>query len=216
MVTGGLRERKKRQTRQLVADTAARLFAERGYEQVTIVDIARAADVSEQTVYNYFPTKHHLVLDRDQELSDRLTELIRDRPPGTTPAGALRSEALALVEGIKSVPSDQARGGLGYLATMSPMVRRLCLEMTDRHADAMATAIIETTDLSNYYLAKVQAVALASVFQTITDESGRRTRAGDDPAKITDDLRPIIEDIIDDLDRWLRTADHVGRRCGSP
>ena len=57
----GLRERKKQQTRQLLAETARRLFAERGFENVSIVEIARAADVSEATVFNYFPTKEDLV-----------------------------------------------------------------------------------------------------------------------------------------------------------
>ena len=57
----GLRERKKRQTRQLLADTARRLFSERGFEQVSVAEIARAADVSAATVFNYFPTKEDLV-----------------------------------------------------------------------------------------------------------------------------------------------------------
>ena len=54
MATIGLRELKKARTRQLIADTAARLFAERGYEHVAVTDVARAAEVAEQTVYNYF------------------------------------------------------------------------------------------------------------------------------------------------------------------
>lgn len=53
----GLRELKKARTRQLIADVAARLFAERGYEHVLVSDIAREAEVSEQTTYNYFPSK---------------------------------------------------------------------------------------------------------------------------------------------------------------
>lgn len=209
-MAGSLRERKKRQTRQLIADTAARLFAERGYEQVAVVDVARTADVSEQTVYNHFPSKQRLVLDRDEELRDRLTELIRCRPVGASPAAAIRDEALALVAGITSVPADQARGGLGYLAAISPAVRRLCLEMTDRHADAIAAAISATTDVPPAARAKVQAIALAWVFQTITDETGRRTLAGQPPAQIAADLRPVVVDIIDDLDRWLARADLPG------
>ena len=57
----GLRERKKQQTRELIAETARRLFTERGFERVTVAEIARAAEVSEQTVFNYFPTKEELV-----------------------------------------------------------------------------------------------------------------------------------------------------------
>ena len=57
----GLRERKKQQTRELLAETARRLFTERGFERVSVAEIARVADVSEKTVFNYFPTKEDLV-----------------------------------------------------------------------------------------------------------------------------------------------------------
>jgi AcrR family transcriptional regulator len=203
MDTLGLRERKKKRTRQLIADTAARLFAERGYEHVAVSDIAKAAEVSEPTVYNYFPTKERLVLDRDEEISDQLTRLIKARSPGISPAAAIRQEALGFVEGIRSIPIDQLRGGLGYLAAISPTVRRMCLEMTDRLADAIALALAETTGRPNMPSAKVHAVAVAWVFQTITDEAGRRIIHGQQPTQIADELRPIIEAIIDDLDGWL-------------
>ena len=84
----GLRERKKARTRQAIADAAARLFAQRGYEQVAVSDVAREAEVSEQTVYNYFQTKEQLVIDRDQLVQDELSRLIRTRAPGTTPRSA--------------------------------------------------------------------------------------------------------------------------------
>lgn len=204
-----MRQRKKQQTRQLIADTAARLFADLGYENVAVIDVAREADVSEQTVYNYFPTKRHLLLDRDEELRDRLTALIRARPPGVSPAAAIRDEALAFVEGIRFLSAEQIRGGLGYLAAISPTVRRLSLEMTDRHADAIAAAIADTTSTSSLALAKVQSVSLAWVFQTITDEAGRRSHDGQDPATVANDLQPVIEGIIDNLDRWLSQPDQV-------
>ena len=83
MSSMGLRDLKKARNRQLIADTAARLFAERGYENVTVRDVAREAEFAEQTVYNYFPTKEQLVTDRAQQIQDRLCELIRSRSPGT-------------------------------------------------------------------------------------------------------------------------------------
>ena len=127
MASPGLRERKKARTRQLIADTAARLFAERGYEHVAVTDVAREAEVAEQTVYNYFPTKEQLVTDREQQIEDRLCDLIRSRPPGVTPAAAVRDLVLGSVTGIRSIPEDLWRGELGYLAAISPAVHRLVL-----------------------------------------------------------------------------------------
>jgi len=198
-----LRERKKLRTRSQIADAAARLFAERGYEQVTVSDVARAADVSEQTVYNYFPAKENLVLDQDETLRDRLVQLVRDRPPGVSPAAAIRDEALAFVDGIAPMPAEQVRGGLGSLAAVSPAVRRLSLEMTDRHAAAIAAAMLRAEPDANPLLVRMRASALAGVFQTITDETGKRCRAGQSPAVIAAELRPLIAALIDDLDRWL-------------
>src|SRR6266566_6922821 len=97
MTTSGLRERKKARTRRLIADTAARLFAEHGYENVAVSDVAREAEVAEQTVYNYFPTKEQLVTDRDEQIQERLCDLIRSRPPGVTPAAAIRDFVLGSV-----------------------------------------------------------------------------------------------------------------------
>ena len=206
MTDAGLRARKKEQARRLIAETAARLFADNGYENVAVIDVARAADVAEQTVYNYFPTKEHLVLDRADMLRDRLVALILNRPPGVAPAGAVKVEALGLVEESASLPIEQIRGGLGYLATLSPTVRRLCLEMTDQLADAIATALLESTDLHDPALAKLHAIALAWVFQTITDETGRRIHKGHTPRRIAHELRPTVTAMLDDLDQWPTTA----------
>ena len=65
----GLRERKKRQTRQLISDTATALFLERGFDDVRISEVAEACGVSEKTVYNYFPTKESLMLDREEAVA---------------------------------------------------------------------------------------------------------------------------------------------------
>jgi AcrR family transcriptional regulator len=203
MTETGLRERKKARTRQVIADAAARLFAERGYERVAVSDVAREADVSEQTVYNYFETKEQLVTDRDQLVQEELGRLIRSRAAGTTPAAAIREFVLDSVEGLRRIPAEQWRGEIGYLAAISPAVHRIVLEMSDRQADAVATAIRETTDVTPE-IAKLQGIALASVFQILISEAGRRTREGQSQDQIADELRPAIEAIIDEVDRWFR------------
>ena len=80
----GLRERKKLRTRQLLSETARRLFSERGFEQVSVAEIAREAEVSEQTVFNYFPRKEDLVYSRLEAFEDQLLTAVRERPPGQT------------------------------------------------------------------------------------------------------------------------------------
>jgi AcrR family transcriptional regulator len=206
----GLRELKKARTRQLIADTAARLFAERGYEQVAVSDVARQAEVAEQTVYNYFPTKEQLVIDRDQLVQGRMCDLIRSRPSGTTAAAAVRDFVLESVEGIRSIPRNQWRGELGYLAAISPAVHRLALETTDRQAAAIAAAIADTTEVAPA-IARLQGMALAGLFQVIISEAGHRTRKAQSQAKIANELYPIIVEMVDELDRWFQASESSSR-----
>ena len=204
METNGLRERKKARTRRHIADTAARLFAEHGYEQVAVSDVAREAEVAEQTVYNHFGTKEQLVTDRDEQIRDRLGELIRTRPPGITPAAAVREYILKSVAGIRGIPAERWRGELGYLAAISPAVHRLALELTARQAEALAEAIADTSDVPRE-IARLQGIALAGVFQIIIADAGRRTVEGQSQEKITDELYPVIANVLDQLDRWFST-----------
>ena len=206
MATTGLRELKKARTRRLIADTAARLFAERGYEHVAVTDVARAAEVAEQTVYNYFPAKEQLVTDREEQIQDRLCELIRSRPPGATPAAAVRDFVLGSVDTIRSIAPEMWRGELGYLAAISPAVHRLALELTDRLAGALASAISDSTAVRPE-IARLQGIALAGVYQIIVSEAGQRTREGRTQAQIADELRPVIENILTELDHWLSTPE---------
>jgi len=201
----GLRERKKARTRQLIADTAARLFAERGYEHVAVSDVAREAEVAEQTVYNYFPTKEQLVTDREEQVQERLCDMIRSRPSAIPPAAAIRAFVLTIVAGIRSIPPELWRGELGYLAAISPTVHRLALELTDRLAAALAADIGDTTAVPPE-IARLQGIALAGVFQIIISEAGRRTCEGQSQAQIADELYRIVEDMLDELDRWLSVS----------
>ena len=205
MTSTGLRERKKARTRRHIAETAARLFAEHGYERVAVIDVARAADVAEATVYNYFKTKEQLVTDSDQQIQDRLTELIRARPDGVSPAAAVREYVLGSIAAIRTYPAEVWRGELGHLAAISPTVHRLALELTERQAIALAAAIEDTSDASPE-IARLQGIALAGVFQIIIDEAGRRAHKRQSQKKIADELHPIVEHVLDELDRWFSAS----------
>ena len=210
MAEAGLRELKKSRTRRLFADTAARLFAVHGYEQVAVTDVAREAEVAEQTVYNYFPTKEKLVIDRDELVRDRMSDLIRTRSSSTTPAGAVRDFILESAEHIRNIPRRQWRGELGYLAAISPTVHRLALDMIERQAAAIADAILESTEVAPE-IARLQGMALASVLQTIISEAGERTCKGQSQAEIADELYRMIGEMLDELDRWFKVSESPTR-----
>ncbi len=214
MTSTGLRELKKERTRRRIAATAARLFAERGYERVSVTDVASEAEVAEQTVYNYFPTKERLVTDRDEPVQERLSDLIRSRPPDITAAAAIRDYVLRFVAAIGDIPPEQWRGELGYLAAVSPAVRRLALEMTDRQAAAIAGAISNTSAVPRE-IARLQGIALAGVFHVIISESGRRTLEGQDQLQIADALYQVAGNLLDELDRWFSISASSAQQAGS-
>ncbi|MEU8890679.1 TetR/AcrR family transcriptional regulator [Streptomyces sp. NPDC048442] len=96
----GLRERKKRQTRQYISDVATGLFLAKGFDAVTIAEIAAASDVSVNTVYNYFPAKEDLFFDRSAGVVDLLARHVRGRDKGESAALAVLRELRADVEAV--------------------------------------------------------------------------------------------------------------------
>jgi AcrR family transcriptional regulator len=150
----GLRERKKQQTRELIAETARRLFTERGFERVSVAEIAREADVSEKTVFNYFATKEDLVYWRLESFEDELLSTVRDRAAGESvvdafgrfvrqPRGMLgqydraaRERLAALTRMIVDSPSLLAREHQileGYTASLAGVIA----EETEAEPDAV-------------------------------------------------------------------------------
>jgi AcrR family transcriptional regulator len=100
----GIRERKKRQTRGLISDTATRMFLAGGFDSVKVADIARECDVAEKTVYNYFPTKESLLLDREAEMVDAITAAFGPGAASPPIAAALDVLATQRVGMLASLP----------------------------------------------------------------------------------------------------------------
>uniref|UniRef100_UPI0035CA9457 TetR/AcrR family transcriptional regulator n=1 Tax=uncultured Sphingomonas sp. TaxID=158754 RepID=UPI0035CA9457 len=92
------RTRKRLATRQAISDVATRLFMERGFDRVTIDEIAGAADVGRMTVFNHFPRKEDMFFDREQEVHDLAFEAVRSRAAGISPIQALGRLAHQMVE----------------------------------------------------------------------------------------------------------------------
>ena len=195
-----LRARKKQRTREQIADAAARLFAAKGFDQTTITEIARAAEVSEQTVYNYFPTKEELVFDEDAAFAARLDRMIRDRPPGTSLVDAVRSEAHAFLDELGRRPGGPYRtGSMPHLVAVGPALRRHWLEMVERHTHVVANVLVEqSVGTLSMPTAKILAFSLTAVFTVIIDEFGQATKTGKANRKaVLNALRTQIDEALD-------------------
>src|SRR3954447_3694638 len=117
----GLRERKKQRTRRHIAETARRLFSERGFEHVTVAEIARAAEVAEATVFNYFPTKEDLFYWQLEAFEERLAQSVRDRPPGTSVLAAF-SALLTGAGGVLAFRGDDDADATARLHDVTRLV----------------------------------------------------------------------------------------------
>jgi AcrR family transcriptional regulator len=105
----GLREQKKERTRQHIADTAWTLIADHGFAQVTVAEIARAAEVSEATIFNYFATKEDLFFFRLDDYGERLVRGVVDRPAAEGVTAAFRRLLLARGGLVEQLDSDDRR-----------------------------------------------------------------------------------------------------------
>jgi AcrR family transcriptional regulator len=135
METIGRRERKKLATRDAIAAEAMRLFLERGYESVTVAEIADAADVAVSTVFKHFESKEAIAFARDPAVEGELVRVVVERSAGTSIARALRDflvDAPVLVAGSREFVS---------LVRRTPALTAYSDRMWSRHARAVARAI---------------------------------------------------------------------------
>ncbi len=136
----GRRERKKAATRRALSEAAMRLFLERGFDNVTVREIAEATDVSTTTLMNYFPTKQALVFDLEGELERSLVAAVAERPPDVSVLDALRDYMHARVE--RAVSGRHATGFM-KLVLSTPALGDYWRTMWLRHEDALARTLVQ-------------------------------------------------------------------------
>jgi AcrR family transcriptional regulator len=191
----GLRERKKEQTRQSIAETAWRLFAVRGYDRVSVAEIARAAQVAEATVFNYFPTKEDLFYSRLEAFGDQLVEAIEARPAGEPALAAFGRFLLDSGGWLRQAAAGDA-AALERLRTVNRLIAAspalLAREQLAiaRSARALADLLADQTGAGPGDIApRVAANALMGVQRALLDEVRRRVLAGEEPARLAADIR---------------------------
>ena len=141
MTEPGRRERKKAATRKAISDAATELFLERGFDAVSIREIADKADVSPTTVFAHFPQKEALVFDEDDDQREQLVTTVRDRAPGTSIGAALRAYFTAELRAtVEEHRSENARAFMA-LIERTPALNDYVQRMWLRHEDALADAI---------------------------------------------------------------------------
>jgi AcrR family transcriptional regulator len=182
-VQPGLRERKKQQTRDRLTEAARRLFVERGFEAVSVAEVARSADVSEATVFNYFPTKEDLVYSRLERFEDELLAAIRDRAPGETILAAFGRFVLE-PRGFLAARDAAAATRLVEISRMiaaSPALLARERQIFDRYTRSLAALIAEDTAAREDDPAPaVAAAALIGVHRAMIEHVRRHLLAGDD------------------------------------
>ncbi|MFH8628263.1 TetR family transcriptional regulator [Streptomyces lydicus] len=183
----GLRERKKEQTRQRIAATAWRLFAERGFEAVTVSEIAEAAEVAKATLFSYFPTKESLAL---QGVGDEdLAGIVAGRPAGTSPLDALRTHYRAFAAGpMTGIDTEVLVSRVRVIfdsPALSSAAHALLYQQRQKLAEVLAAEHGETA-------AALMAAQISASLVTLQETFFRRLAAG---ASLEDARRRLAEDV---------------------
>jgi AcrR family transcriptional regulator len=209
----GLRERKKERTRQLIADTARRLFAERGFEAVTVAEIAREADVAEKTVFNYFPTKEDLFYSRLEAFEEDLLAAIREREPGKSALDAfadfmLEARGVLAFDSARDPEATEQLRTITRVITESPALLARERQVFARCAASLAALLAEETGAEPDDLRpRVAAGAMIGLHRSLIDYSRTRILAGGSGARLTRDIRAQAQHAFELLESGLGDYD---------
>ncbi|MFF1742808.1 TetR/AcrR family transcriptional regulator [Streptomyces mirabilis] len=217
----GLRERKKQQTRTALADTAMALFVARGFDRVTVAEVAQAAGVSVNTVFNYFPAKEDLFFDQQADVEAHLAEVVRNRAAGTSAVGAVHASLLAALERDEPTLglSSEAKTFWQVVAD-SPALQARGREIAERSEAALAAVLAEETGTHlDDPMPKLVAGAIAGAYQATTAEIRRRVIAGEHAESIrrivTAAARRAFDLLQSGLGDYPETATDLGGADGA-
>ena len=201
--TEGLRERKKRETREAIARAAWKLFVRRGFDAVTVADIARAAKVSEKTVFNYFPTKEDLVFGAGMQRTAALIEAVRARPEGASIVEPFRRWTMDYLDRVEHDPVESTTA-IPRLVMRSDQLRIRLFVGWEQEAALLGPVIAEQVgEPDDSLLPLVVARTLAWTHRVVFRAAFTRLIEGEDPARVVADLREEAQRAYDLLEEGL-------------
>ena len=186
------------QTRARIAEVAARLFLDRGFDAVTVAEVARVAGVSSVTVFNHFPRKEDLYLDRAVDAVELLRGAVRDRAPGVDVLASLRDVTLRLVDARHPLSGVNDRS-VPFFRTVaaSPALVGRAREIA---ADLERTLAEELErDPTFRGVATLLAAFFVAGYATVLVTTARRLITGEPPSAVVDDHRARFERLFDAL-----------------
>ena len=203
-MSNGLRERKKREVRLRIAAAARALFFERGFDAVTVAEVARRADVSEATVFNYFPTKEDIFLAGLEAFERRLIDAVQQRGRGESPIVAFRHAMLESVEHLaEGDVIEMVRRSAQVIADSRTLQRRE-LEVVADHARELAAVLTRESGISKDDAeARVASEALFAVHKVTLDRVRGAALAGRSGAEAAATARSAAERGFARLERGL-------------
>jgi AcrR family transcriptional regulator len=164
--------RKKQQTRRAIAEAAQRLFVERGFDAVTVAEVARSADVSEGTVFNYFPTKEDLFYEQMEAFEAALVEAVPERPAGESAVSAFSRVILERSRGLESEERADVIESAARVIGASPALQAREREIVARAVDSLAALIADETGAAG-----VEPWVVASALMGVQRALSARVRA---------------------------------------
>jgi AcrR family transcriptional regulator len=206
------RARKKARTRSEILGAAQQLFAERGFDAVTIADVAKAADVAVQTVFNHFATKEELFFAERTPWVDGPADAVRNRPAGVTPIAALRDWTARAIDGFVEDSGTPQRRDFVRLVLASPALRAFELELVHRTEERLTEALTEAWTQETTTAPDVQIAASLTAALWVSAASSlslalRRVHDADaDPACIIGLVETMADRVFGCLQDTLTTA----------
>ena len=200
----GLRERKKAKTRLAISNVATKMFIERGFDDVTVAEVAAAADVSVATIFNYFETKEELFLDREGQVIEAQRRFILERKAGETITSVLHREFLAAIDA--GMPQLMARGA-SFLRTIegsSALRARVRLGFEIAEASLAETIAEETEAVAGDPTPHIVAAMLVAIQRTLVESAGAAALRGDAVASTKRRLRQACDRAFVLLDGGMR------------
>ncbi len=202
MTAQGLRERKKQATRRQIADVATAMFFMHGFDNVTVAEVAQAANVSKMTVFNYFPRKEDLFLDRHADLIAELRRAIAERPAGQSVLAAVRQYQQDLLAAGHPL-SGAIEGVIPFWRVLhsSPALVSRLHEQAHEIQDALSQALADQgRDPTG---SRLVAGLLAATVTTVFSIAVQRMLAGDNVQDVRRDQVGVINEAFDLLERGI-------------